>query len=104
MTLFLVKVTEDNGVRLQTTWEITRLQNLIKYGTGTLKAERKQTKIMIISVLYYTAQIIQRHKALCEVFSGYFSRILNINLKPTSDVPVGKPEARLEMKQLMFCW
>lgn len=52
VSLFLVKVMKDNGVRLHATWEITWLQNLIKYGTGTFKADRKQTKMIIISVLY----------------------------------------------------
>lgn len=49
-TLFLVKVMKDNGVRLHT-WEITWLQNLIKYGIGTFKAGRKQTKF-----IFYTTQ------------------------------------------------
>lgn len=79
MTLFLVKVIKDTGVKLHTTWEITWLQNLIKYVTGTFKADRKQTKMIIISMLYYTAQIIQWHKTLHEMFSGYFSWVLNIN-------------------------
>lgn len=60
--VFTKKVVKDNGVRLHTTWEITWLQNLIKYGTGTFKADRKQTKMIIISMLYYTARIIQWHK------------------------------------------